>query len=808
MSEESGVGALAGRRVVEFASECGAYCGKLFADMGADVVLIEPPGGDASRRVPPLADPDSPSSLSFLYRNAGKRSVAFDAGNAAERDALRRLMAAADIVVEAFAPGHLEACGFEFADLQRANPRLVLVSITGFGQSGPHRGWKSSDLIAAATGGALYVIGDGDDPPVQLAGTHSHAMASACAAASAMIALLHAERSGMGQRVDISMQEVVAAVCHIAGTGKWLSDGIVPRRMGSSLFASIPSGAYPCRDGLAYLMVNRPAHWQVLAQWIADETGETAVLDPMFAGPSSQRFPHRDLIDHFVAQLTRRHRVADVVREGQARHLSFTPVNRIAAVVADLHLAARGFFVDVEYQEGRRLRQPGSPLRMSATPAAIRSSAPAPGADTEAVLAQWQPRSAAVPVKNEAGDRPLTGVRVLEFTAGLAAPWVGRFMAYHGADVIKVESAARPDVTRQYVDPRHPELGVQSDASPWLTDWNAGKRCVALDLTRPGAAALALRLVGRADVVIENYATGVMDKLGLSHAALYNAKTDLIVFSTNGYGDRGPHSRYITWGPNLEAASGLAATSGFAHRDCTMTQYAYPDSLTALHGLFAVLAALDHRRRTGRGQVIHIAQLEATIAVFGEVLMETLSTGAEPAKRGNASPGAAPHGCYRCAGDDRWVAIAVFDESEWRSLCRIIGRHEWREKGEFAGAPARRARSTEIDAAISSWTAERDAWEAARLLQDAGVPAGVVATAADKFERDVHLRERGFFEAIHHDSRGTVIADGIPTGLTATPGRTPFAGRAIGADNEAVFVDLLGLSRAEYERFVAAGVIE
>jgi crotonobetainyl-CoA:carnitine CoA-transferase CaiB-like acyl-CoA transferase len=628
-------------------------------------------------------------------------------------------------------------------------------------------------------------------------------MASICAAASSLVALHHAERSGRGQHVDISLQEVVAAICHIAGTGKWRDDGIVPRRRGSGLFASIPSGAYPCRDGLAYLMVNRPAHWQSLARWIAAETGEQAVLDPIFEGPSANRFEQRELVDHFVAELSRRHTVHEMFHDGQRRHLSFTPVNRVADVVADEHLAARGFFLDIGVKP---LRHPGPPYRLGETPARLRP-APSPGEGGDTVEAEWRPRSVAAPAPAGNGGA-LADLRVIEFTAGMAGPWIGRFMAYHGADVIKVESAARPDVTRQYVAPDAPERGVQSQASPWLTDWNAGKRCVALDLTRPEAAELAVRLVKQADVVVENYATGVMEKLGLSYDTLGRANPGLVMLSTTGFGDSGPYSRFISWGPNLEATSGLSALSGFPGRACTMTQYAYPDSLSALHGLVAVLGALAFRRRSGRGQYINLSQLEATVAVIGDLVMESLANGDEPPQLGNASRHAAPHGCYRCAGADRWLAIAVFDDREWCALCDAIGDPGLARDPRFVDVAARLAHRAELDARLELWTAQRDPYEAMHTLQARGIRAGVAQTARDKFENDPHLRARGFFETIPHAVKGQVVADGIPTGLLGTPGRTPHAGRGIGADNEEVFLELVGLSRKDFDRYVTAGAIE
>jgi crotonobetainyl-CoA:carnitine CoA-transferase CaiB-like acyl-CoA transferase len=402
----------------------------------------------------------------------------------------------------------------------------------------------------------------------------------------------------------------------------------------------------------------------------------------------------------------------------------------------------------------------------------------------------------------------LADLRVIEFTAGMAGPWIGRFMAHCGADVIKVESKKRPDVTRQYVPPWAPERGIEPQLSPWLTDWNAGKRCVALDLTNPDAVALAHRLVATADVVVENFTPGVLAKLGLGWDSLVRVKPDLVVLSTSGFGDSGPRRSYVSWGPNIEAAAGLTKLSGFPERECTMTHYAYPDSLSGLHGLFAVMCALDHRRRTGEGQYVNLSQLEATIAVIGEVMMEGIASGGDPPRPGNRSAAAAPHGCYRCRGDDRWCAVAAFDESEWQALCRAAGRPEWAADPRFATLADRRANEDALDRCIESWTIARDAYDVMATLQAAGVAAGVVQTTEDRFRRDPQLAARGFFERIAHHAKGEVVADGIPLGLTGTPGRTTAAGAAVGHDNEAVFGGLLGLAREEIDRLIAVGAIE
>ena len=404
--------------------------------------------------------------------------------------------------------------------------------------------------------------------------------------------------------------------------------------------------------------------------------------------------------------------------------------------------------------------------------------------------------------------RALEGLRLVEFTAGMAGPWIGRFMAHCGAEVIRVESRGRPDVVRLYVPPWAPERGTEPQLSPWFTDWNAGKRFVSLDLTRPRAVAIAQRLAARAGLVVENYSAGVIDKLGLGYEQLRQARPDLIMLSTSGYGSSGPCRGYVTWGPNIEALSGLATLSGFPGRACTMTQFAYPDALAALHGLFAILCALDHRTRTGEGQHIELSQLECTVAVIGHVLMEYLANGREPAQLGNRSADAAPQGCYRCRGDDRWCAVSVADDAAWARFCRAIERPELASDPRYATWTARRTRADELDRVIEAWTAERSEYEVMAALQGAGIAAGVVQNVEDQFRRDPQLAARGFFEKMPHVKKGEVVANGIPLGLTRTPGRTDVSGGAVGQDNDYVFGELLGMSAEEIAEATALGAIE
>ncbi|RLQ21095.1 CoA transferase [Seongchinamella sediminis] len=815
--------ALAGIRVVEICDHKGSYCGKLLADMGAEVIKVEPPGGDPDRLIPPFLHgrAEAGSSLPFLYANSNKKSVTLDITTVEGQQQLRGLVESADLLLESMPPGMLAGLNLSFDVLRADQPGLVFTSITGFGQSGPHRDYRTSEIVASALGGAMVVTGFPEDPPVKLAGSQAFVMASTMAAISSMIALHHSRATGRGQQVDISIQKTMLAVTSICGVGKWLEDGIISNRFGTGLFASVPSGTYPCKDGSVYIMVNRPKHWQVLARWVNEVSGNQEVLDPMFDGPSSMRQPYRELLDIFIAELTGQFTVEEFYREGQRRHLAVTPLSTAHGIAADPHLNARGFYVAVDHGDRGVLRFPGPPYRFSATPWRLQSPAPgagehnhqfrAPGGDA-ANTAQARGRYKPAPGADRAKEQALAGLRVVEFTAGMAGPWIGRLMAYCGADVIKVESKDYPDVSRLFVPPKAPELGVQSQLSPWLTDWNAGKRCVSLDLTRPEGANLARELIAESDIVIDNNANGVLDKLGLGFESLVRLKPELILCSSTGYGNSGPDASYISWGPNLETLSGLSGLSGFPHRECTMTQFAYPDPLAALYGLFAILCALEYRRKSGRGQQVNISQLEATVASIGDVLLEVLVDDVEPAKIGNRSLYMAPQGVYRCrddsGNDDRWCAITIASDAQWQDFCRLLEKPEWIDDPQFNSLSGRLANHDLLDRGIEQWTRTRDPYEVMHSLQAAGIAAGVAQHVEDQWLRDPHLHARQFFEEIAHEKKGTVIAPGLPLGLLGTPGRTPHAGRGRGQDNHAVFCQLLGLGEGEFSRLLDAGVIQ
>jgi crotonobetainyl-CoA:carnitine CoA-transferase CaiB-like acyl-CoA transferase len=823
-------GALGHLRVLDMTSASGAYCGKLLADLGADVIKIEGPSGDPGRLEAPLLSapqkgeggPSAGLSLPFLYENTNKRSIVLNLDTSSDRERFLALAADSDLILESLPVGTLAGWGLDFesiaSSLPNDHPGLVLTSISGFGQTGPSSGFRSTDLIASAMGGAMISIGRPEDPPVRLASHQADVITACVAASSSLVALHHRDQGGEGQHVDVSSLEVMASITHIAGVGKWLEDGIIPKRLGTGLVASVPSGAYRCKDGLVYLMVNRPAHWQALADWIHEVTGNEEVLMEEFHGPSSNRLPYRELLDIFIGDLTAELTVDEAYHEGQRRHIAFTPIHTAARITNDPQLLARNFFEEIDDGKGRLLRIPGAPYQPSWSDWRIARPAPGLGEHTEEILGSPRRRGQTPLVEklpaSHGPDKPkaLAGLRVIEFGTGLAAPWIGRILAWAGADVIKVESHSFPDVPRLFVPPGSPELGTQPESSPWFTDWSAGKRFVSLDLRNEEGAELCRQLVDRCDAVIANYSTGVLEKLGLGYERLAARRSegddDLVMLESNGFGPNGPLSSYVTWGPNIEALSGLCSLSGFPDQECTISHFAYPDPLSALHGLVALMAGLIERQRSGQGQTIHLSQFETTVASLGRLMTEFAATGEEPARLGNGEPGLAPYGCFPCQGDDRWIVLCVETEEDWRALCEEMGRPEWAMDPRFASMRDRVLNQLDLDSKITEWTAGQEDYALLERCRRRGLAVGVVQNTEDMLRRDPQLAAREFFEEIPHHKKGRVTASGIPLGLTGTPGNTSQAGSSVGHDNAEVLMELLGLTLEEIETFTLRGAIE
>jgi crotonobetainyl-CoA:carnitine CoA-transferase CaiB-like acyl-CoA transferase len=400
--------------------------------------------------------------------------------------------------------------------------------------------------------------------------------------------------------------------------------------------------------------------------------------------------------------------------------------------------------------------------------------------------------------------RPLEGLRILDFTHVLAGPYATRILADMGADVVKVNSAERA-------------LAGNGPESPYYVMWNRNKRALALDMRNPEGRAVCRQLCDQADVVIENFAVGVLDRWGIDYGTVAATNPGVIYVQMSGMGHGGPWSGYVTYAPTIHAISGLSHVTSVPGREDIGIGFSYNDHQAGLHGTFAILAALEARRRTGAGQQVDLSQFEVGVNFLGPALLDWFANGHAARPVGNRLPydAAGPHGVYPCRrrGEgilgERWIAIACSTDAHWSALCDVMGRPSWAANPAWATLAGRVADADALDAALATWTQQEDARELMQRCQAAGVPAGLVQDGVDLAEHDPQLRHLGFLTPIEETGApvGQTWADRLPLRFEATPCEEYHRVRLLGEDNASVLADWLGLDATAIEAIAARGIL-
>ena len=780
-------------RVLDLTDELAWQGARMLVGAGADVV-----------RVDRAADLD-PAARAHWH--AGKRWVSLSEAETGSDafDALDALAAEADVVLES---GRFGALRGVLADGSSRWPHAVHVVVTPFGLTGPRRAWLADDLVLASAGGMTWLCGSPDGPPkappreqaVQTAGTH--------AAIAALLGVLARDRTSSGQLIDVSACEAVAATLETGAIG-WIHAGRYPVRTGG-VYGHVAHRTFPAADGfVAGGYSGSDRMWSDLLAWLAEEGEAEDLLDERFRDPVL-RWQARDHVDEVIARFTAKRAAAELAAQGRARALPWAEVGSCADLPANPQLCDRQFFVTVTggVRDGQQLQDmqdvgfawdaPGLPR-----PVTLRALREVP---RDAAWSSPEPRGRRTRREAAAaGDpRPLAGVRVLDLTWVLAGPYATKMLAEHGADVIKIESRHRQDPTR-FAPSMRLRPGAGPDDSGYFLNFNRGKRSVALNLRTGDGKRLLRELVPHCDVVIENFSPGVLARWGMDYDSLRALNPDVVLVSMAGVGQAGPWRDAVTFADTLGAMSGLTYETADPGGAPQGLAFGLGDMIA---GDAATVAVLDMLAR-GEGGHVDLSQLEAMAAAMGPALLESARPTSEPdprtAEHPSRSATAVPHGVYRAAGADRWIAISVFDDRAWRALAELIGTSaELRD----ADRAARRAREDEIDALIAAWTADREPAALAGRLQAAGIPAALVATGRDLVEHDEQLAARGFYPVLEHPIAGPVRHEGIVARLTATPGALTRPAPLLGEHTAAVLGELLGLSERDLAELAAAGVTE
>jgi crotonobetainyl-CoA:carnitine CoA-transferase CaiB-like acyl-CoA transferase len=784
----------------------GAFCARLFADFGADVVLAEPPEGHPLRHEPPFLDdrPGPDRSLLHAYVNANKRAVRRAPD---DPDGLAALVRWADVVVTTDP-------AYRHDDLARLNPAAVQVSVTPYGLDGPLAGVPGNDLTAYALSSWALSNGDADKPPLKGSANQVGYVAGLCAFVGAAAAVYARDRArtaigsaAPGQLVDVSELEALTLIAGPAILVAEYSGAVAPRGR-----PGILRGPVPCRDGHFALTISRAHFWRDAMNVL----GLHDLADDPRLASGIYRRQHREEWTGRVEARLREWRRWDLFE-------ALAAVRCVAGVVLDTHdintnphLAARGFFVETVVAGERHVPFPGAPFKMSRTPWALRRPAP-PVTDEGGRMkeeADEVARHAPAPpssfVPHPSGG-PLAGIRAIVLTQAWSGTFATELLGLLGAEVIQIEARRRPDSWRGEYGGTVPEA-IRDPARrqrPWNTNGlynavNLNKRAITLDLTHPRGLDLFRRLVPYADVVAENFSPRVMGNLGLDYAALRRIRPDIILGSLSAYGATGPYANVPGIGGTIEPMSGMSSLLGYEDGPPQNSGSMYPDPVAGFYLAAALIMALRHRDRTGEGQHIDLSMMEANATFIGDALLEEAANGRVRPRLGNHHLRIAPHNIYP-ARDGRWLALSADDEAAWRALCRHIGRPDLIGDRRFADMAARKAHEAQLDEVIAAWAREQDADAAAAALRALGLCAAPMLDTRTVLANE-QLRARGFFVMVEHPEAGRHPQAGVPWQFSRTPASVTRPAPMLGEHSREVLAGFLGVTDAEYEELVACGV--
>ncbi|HAF67788.1 MAG TPA: hypothetical protein DCL16_01600 [Acidimicrobiaceae bacterium] len=789
---------LEGIRVVELGQMIAVpWATRLIADLGADVVKIEPPEGDRARQRGPFpGGPDASQSGLFIHLNINKRSVVADLTKSSDVTRLHELLQEADLLLHDLPPDVANSVGLHEDELARQHPSLVTVSVTPFGRSGPYSRWAAEDLQLIHGGGWGWLTpgcsDESDLPPLKPAGQQAGFQIGFAAATIALGALDRALCTGEGEHLDLAGIAYISSMLE-AGFISWSYLNEIPGRTGSRILN--PWRIFEVADGRIFIVCVEDDQWSRLKEVMGfPEWSQMEIFDTQ-AG----RADAEDLLHLWLGEWAAPQQVMDLFHLGQGKRIGFAPVNTIEQMLDDPHLRERGFIVEVDQPGLGKIALPGPVARLSKPWWSIREPAPSLGEHQDATFTQ--PRSSDL-VREKSRSRPLEGVTVADFTWVWAGPFCTMHLAHLGAEVIKVESKQAPDLGR-----RLPLFSVNHEASVdsngYFNQWGQGKKSVTLDLSTVEGRAVAKKIATSCDLVVSNYATGVMEKFGLGYNDLMEVRPDVIVGVISGYGNYGPYRDYLGYGPTTAPLSGLSSMTGYEGGKPEEVGVSLGDPAAGIATAHLLIAALIARRRTGEGQFIDTSLWEATASSTVEGWTQHVLTGQQPDLYGNRDPIMAPHNLYRCKGDDEWVAISCATEEQWHDLAAVLGLHD----PKFESQTSRKKWEAELDAHIEDWTVLRDKWEITRLLQSEGIPA-MPSLDAQSLEGDPHLNDRGFIERLNHPVVGTLAHTGIPWLLRDCQNGVKSPAPMLGQHTDQILSSLLALGEDEIQQLRGSGVLD
>ncbi|MCZ6657924.1 MAG: CoA transferase [Gammaproteobacteria bacterium] len=803
-------------RVIDLADHRGEFAGRILADLGAEVIVIEPPQGSDSRRRPPfdnrppLGGRQSNRSLYWQTLAHGKHSVVVDFDNPGDAAKLKALVLTADILIESSNPGDMAKVGLGYDDFERSHPALIYVSISPWGQTGPNAHLPATDLTIEAAGGLVGMQGDGDRPPIPVGFPQANLHAGVQAAADAITAIYARHITGRGQHLDVSMQAAMVWTLMNA-TGYPSAMGVDPPGFGAARGEPRPTQipgvrmvrSVPCADGNIVIGLHLPGIGERTLQscmgWMSTEHPElvdaelcnvdwTHWMSAVRAGELTVEVFNRAYAG--ITTAFEAHTKRQLLTLAVERKWLLAPILELPDLLSDPQLASRDY-----WQSLNGITLPGPFAKLSETPIVYRRPAPELG-DAQRLLNQpHRPaRSAEIKDNVRAFDatrtfdvtRAFDGLQVADFAWVGVGPMISKALADHGANVVHIESSQRFDVLRMLPPFKDGERGI--NRSQFFANFNTSKRSIELDFSNPVDLETAHKLVAWADVVVESFTPGTMAKYGLDYASIAKDRPDLVMLSTCMRGQTGPERSYSGFGNQGAALAGLFDITGWPDRPPCGPWGAYTDFIAPRFGTAALAAALLHRQQTGRGQFIDLSQIEAGIHFLGPLVADYQTNGQENLRTGFDSRHACPQGIYSTAGKERYLALSIDTDDHWRSLTKLVPNLPIR-----ATLEERIAIKHQLNETIALWCRDQDAWHASERLTKIGVPAYPVLWPTDLYE-DPQLAHRQFFVELEHPEMGRMLYDGHATQFSETPPRLDRPGPRLGEHTDEVMGWLGGMS--------------
>ncbi len=822
---DSATAPLAGMKVLDLTDHRGELGPWMLAELGAEVIKVEPPGGSRARSELPL-DPASRSeglrSLQFCAYNSNKHSIVVDFADESDRRLFEQLVAEADFVYESGVPGTLADAGYRHDDLAALNPRIIHVQVTPFGLDGPRSGDPASELSLAALGGSANLQGTRDRAPVKASIAQVWRHAGVEAAVAGLVAHARMRLRSEPQHVAVSAQAAVTwtllnamethAICgrdfERSGTMVMLAAPLQLR------FATQDGWAITVARGVA---IGRLLDW-LIDEGLADESWRVEDWDTFDFRASSGQPVTRTFAELYEAMVVLCERYSNdvLMRKALEHNETIAPIHTVADLLDFDHLRARSFWRPLDTMDNGLIQLPGGPTSIDGT--RIGGVRQPPRLDEHGPQIRARFTDGAVEAMGEGTpdepqplawqvgdvDLPLAGLKVVDFSWIGVGPITAKALADHGATVVRVESGGRLDGLR--VNPPFKDDVIDVDMAHFYGTFNTSKLSIDIDLKTPEGVDIARRMIAWADVVVEAWTPGTFARNIADDDLIAELNPEAIVVHTSLLASGGPLSALGGFGYHAAAIAGFYPIVGWPDLPPDGPYLAYTDTISPRFITATLLAALERRRRTGRGAVIEAAQLECGLQFLAPELADYQASGTVATRTGNRDPDVAPQGVYPCRGEDRWCAVTVADDAGWKSLVELMGGPEWAMAPELATLEGRHAAHDAIDDAIAAWTAEHDAAELERRLLDVGIAAGMVQRSSDLLA-DPQYAHRGFYRWLKHPRMGSVPYAGHQYCISGYDHGPRFAAPMLGQHTFDVLSGQLGLTDDQIVDMAAAGAL-